>query len=258
MFRFFRQLRQRLLTENKFSKYLLYAVGEILLVVVGILIALQVDSWNETRSENREETAILKSLKTDFLQSKINVDHTLEDQTRVVRYCARLFEVLSEGDTRVPPDSLGEFIYQGALSYWRMEPANGTYDALIGSGRLSLIKSKTLSRLLAEYSAELKYGFEDELQSTDLTTLLVEKSSSFAPVLGKSVFATHFLTTRRQFTDEEIQEALEALQSDNSFLGVLAMKYALEDNRLKYQQKVSKYIADILVLLEEELRKKGL
>ena len=56
MLRFFRQIRQRLLTDNppdrasragKFSKYLLYAVGEILLVVIGILIALQIDSWNE-------------------------------------------------------------------------------------------------------------------------------------------------------------------------------------------------------------------
>jgi hypothetical protein len=47
MLRFFRQIRQRLLTDNKFSKYLLYAIGEILLVVIGILIALQADFWNE-------------------------------------------------------------------------------------------------------------------------------------------------------------------------------------------------------------------
>jgi hypothetical protein len=47
MFHFFRKIRQRLLTDNKFSKYLLYAVGEILLVVIGILIGFQVDFWNE-------------------------------------------------------------------------------------------------------------------------------------------------------------------------------------------------------------------
>ena len=54
MLRFFRQIRQRLLTENKFSKYLLYAIGEILLVVIGILIALQVDSWNEERIQKKQ------------------------------------------------------------------------------------------------------------------------------------------------------------------------------------------------------------
>jgi hypothetical protein len=52
MLHFFRQIRQRLLTDNKFSKYLLYAVGEILLVVIGILVALQIDNWNEERKLN--------------------------------------------------------------------------------------------------------------------------------------------------------------------------------------------------------------
>ncbi|MEJ2585762.1 MAG: DUF6090 family protein, partial [Robiginitalea sp.] len=59
MLRFFRQIRQRLLTENRFSKYLLYAVGEILLVVIGILIALQIDNWNEDRKERALEQKVL-------------------------------------------------------------------------------------------------------------------------------------------------------------------------------------------------------
>ncbi len=67
MLRFFRQIRQRLLTDNppdqasragKFSKYLLYAVGEILLVVFGILIALQLDTW-KNESRDREKEAII-------------------------------------------------------------------------------------------------------------------------------------------------------------------------------------------------------
>ena len=53
MLRFFRLIRHRLLTDNKVSKYLLYAIGEIMLVVIGILIALQVDNWNTRTSENQ-------------------------------------------------------------------------------------------------------------------------------------------------------------------------------------------------------------
>ena len=57
MIKFFRKIRQKLLTENKFSKYLLYAFGEIILVIIGILIALSINNWNEekkagTRSNN--------------------------------------------------------------------------------------------------------------------------------------------------------------------------------------------------------------
>jgi hypothetical protein len=62
MLRFFRQLRQRLLTDNKFSKYLLYAVGEILLVVIGILIALQINNWNEERIKDNAVRSHLESL----------------------------------------------------------------------------------------------------------------------------------------------------------------------------------------------------
>ena len=54
MIKFFRKIRQRLLTENRLGKYLLYAIGEILLVVIGILIALSINNWNEER-KNEEK-----------------------------------------------------------------------------------------------------------------------------------------------------------------------------------------------------------
>ena len=72
MLRFFRQIRQRLLTDNKFSKYLIYAIGEILLVVIGILIAFQIDTWNDNRQAREVELKTLKELKADLTQ-------TLED-----------------------------------------------------------------------------------------------------------------------------------------------------------------------------------
>ena len=70
MLRFFRQIRQRLLAENRFSKYLLYAVGEILLVVIGILIALQVNNWNEERKEAIQEERFLEGLHNEFLKNQ--------------------------------------------------------------------------------------------------------------------------------------------------------------------------------------------
>lgn len=77
--KFFRLIRQRLLGEGKLSKYLPYALGEILLVVVGILIALQINNWNETRINSRLELNLLKSclegLEKDLSDAKFNVRH---------------------------------------------------------------------------------------------------------------------------------------------------------------------------------------
>ncbi|MCB0606018.1 MAG: hypothetical protein KDC25_14205, partial [Saprospiraceae bacterium] len=70
MIKFFRKIRQKLLTENKFSKYLIYAIGEIVLVVIGILIALGINNWNEQRKNRIAEIklyeTIIKSLESDF------------------------------------------------------------------------------------------------------------------------------------------------------------------------------------------------
>ena len=63
MIKFFRKIRQRLLTENKFSKYLLYAIGEIVLVVIGILIALQINNCNEERIDPELKREVLSVLK---------------------------------------------------------------------------------------------------------------------------------------------------------------------------------------------------
>ncbi len=54
MIKFFRNIRRKLATENKVASYLRYAIGEVILVVVGILIALQVNNWNEERKFNNE------------------------------------------------------------------------------------------------------------------------------------------------------------------------------------------------------------
>jgi len=80
MINFFRKIRQQLLNENKFSKYLLYAIGEIVLVVIGILIALSINNWNEHRKSRLQEVNILTKLNTDLKANLIEIKG-LKDMT---------------------------------------------------------------------------------------------------------------------------------------------------------------------------------
>lgn len=66
MITFFKKIRQQLLSKNKFSKYLTYAIGEIILVVIGILIALTINNWNEKQKELAQEQLILKQLHREY------------------------------------------------------------------------------------------------------------------------------------------------------------------------------------------------
>ena len=78
MLKLFRRIRQKLLSQNRISQYLTYAMGEIFLVVIGILIALQINNWNEDRKNQREAVAILKNLKSELTEDFSMMAYTLE------------------------------------------------------------------------------------------------------------------------------------------------------------------------------------
>jgi len=77
MIKFFRKIRQKMLTENKLSKYLLYAIGEIILVVIGILIALQINNWNQDKQQQKILNNIYATIKADLQQDILNIDEII-------------------------------------------------------------------------------------------------------------------------------------------------------------------------------------
>ena len=74
MIKFFRKIRQNLIMENKTSKYFKYAIGEIILVVIGILIALQINTWNQNRIDKNVEDEVIAHLHRDFIENKKTLD----------------------------------------------------------------------------------------------------------------------------------------------------------------------------------------
>ncbi|MDM9631098.1 DUF6090 family protein [Robiginitalea aurantiaca] len=74
MLRFFRKIRRNLLSDNTLGKYILYAVGEIVLVVLGILIALQINTWNEHRNNDAKILSFYKEVQTDLLKEIANFE----------------------------------------------------------------------------------------------------------------------------------------------------------------------------------------
>src|SRR5210317_1967479 len=78
MIKFFRKIRQNLLSEGKTGKYLKYAIGEIILVVVGILIALSINNWNEERKQNELETVYLKRLHNELKKDIVTFSNEIQ------------------------------------------------------------------------------------------------------------------------------------------------------------------------------------
>ncbi|MCJ7468163.1 MAG: DUF6090 family protein [Maribacter sp.] len=253
MINFFRKIRKKLADDNKTLKYLKYAIGEIVLVVIGILFALQINSWNQNRLERIEEIEILESMRTDFIQTKNRVHETIKLQSKVVVRCSKLMRLMIEKSNYKYNDSIADYLFSGALAYWRVEPVNGTYDALIGSGKTGIIQNQDLSRLLAEFSAELKYGFEDENYSIQLNSLLTEKCSAYAPFLLNDDRIVRTTGLKTGYSESDRHDAVTKHLNNTSFLGILYQKSLMEKFRLEYQQNMLKYVENILIDIESEL-----
>ena len=151
MFRFFRALRQRLLTENRFSKYMLYAVGEILLVVIGILIALQVNNANETSKLKADIRGAYQAILGNLKEDRAMYDTLLlvyeKDNSERSR---RVLEILTRETTR---NDLLELRGMRPGSF-NLDYINVAYNAFVASGLIYKAENAPLNEALAEYYRE--------------------------------------------------------------------------------------------------------
>ena len=144
MINFFRKIRKQLLTQNKVSKYLLYAIGEIVLVVIGILIALQINNWNEERKQRVEEINILKGLKKDFQSDIKDFQIGTGEYNTISTSIDHILKSLENNETY--NDSLDKYFAQTVA--WPLAVIHkNSFDALKSKG-VSLISNDSLRQAI--------------------------------------------------------------------------------------------------------------
>ena len=107
MIKFFRKIRQKLLSDNKFSKYLLYAIGEILLVVIGILIALQINNWNELNKKKQDERVLLMAVLENLELDSLSLASLVHNQARILDVHKKLIGITKGSNTSDDIKNLG-------------------------------------------------------------------------------------------------------------------------------------------------------
>lgn len=166
MIKFFRHIRKRLISESKFSKYLLYAIGEIILVVIGILIALQINNWNEERKERHQESAILKQVHTDFLSNKLQLDSIKTSNQRSVDGCSKLIKLIPFKKDSATTDSILKYIGE-IVRVKTFNPSNGSVESLISSSSFNVIRNDTLRDYLVTWKDVFMDYQEEEQYARD-------------------------------------------------------------------------------------------
>ncbi len=157
MIKFFRKIRQRLINENRISKYLLYAIGEIILVVIGILIALQINNWNENRKSAKQENLYLKRLLSENKEDINTFNSNIADLKKGIETIENLSNALNTNGTSEQEliAAANDFFGYGSI-YPIFTSSTSTFDDLSSTGNLKDIKNSELRDQLVKHYAKHK------------------------------------------------------------------------------------------------------
>src|SRR6056297_2516272 len=150
MIKFFRKIRQNLLSDGETGKYLKYAAGEIILVVIGILIALQLNEWNDHRKQLKLEKEYYCRLLDDAKLDNEQIQNLLQlAEERLVASNESVRLLLNDSSKKI---GIGTQVYlSGKAIYSDFEPNNSAYQDLKSGANLNIISDKSVIKALNHY-----------------------------------------------------------------------------------------------------------
>ena len=260
MIKFFRKIRQKLLLEGKTGNYLKYAFGEIILVVIGILIALQINNWNEQRKENIKEQAILKRLEKEFISNREQLLDKIQLRNNLIESCRQLLEYFDKPENATRDSIL---VYLSNIQPPTFDPIQ---NDLVSSGNIEILKDEELKQLLVNWSTDViqlqeveqvffrfceqrvyphlnEVGIQRDVAYThwkDAPKNLLESKQVKNPIPGKSKLITR--TTNELLRDSKLE-------------GKVAWSLTLNIFNNQESQTLMKRIDRILEVLDTQIKK---
>ena len=176
----FNKIRRKLIDSRSVKKYILYAIGEIFLVVIGILIALQINTMNDQKNMRIKEATMLKELHKDFLKNKIQFDKVKLDHINAFEAAEKMMKYLPTNNDSHRMLKVGELL-STAVRVPTYNPSNSTIESIINSSSFDVIKNDTLRAYLISWKDVLLDYQEEEVNAfkfiqSELNPFFVENS----------------------------------------------------------------------------------
>ena len=231
----FRKFRQQLITDNKVRKYLLYAIGEIVLVVIGILIALNINNWNTEQSKRDAEIVFYHNTKEQLLDDLKNIESNMkynDTYSEQFRYAINLIEL----NNRSKKDSLGQ-IAVNLMTNSDFDRQGNIYETMVNSGDVNLLKNNKIIQGLRRL--EETYIYVNRMENIHFEALI-----SMIPDLIKTV--------RISSNKVENEEHLYGFEFQNYF----AISLKVMDEKDGAYNRTKDEIESIIKLIDFEIKEK--
>lgn len=253
MIKFFRNIRKKLIEQSKVRSYFFYAIGEILLVVIGILIALQVGTWNEQRKLDKQEkiylTRLLQDNKNDIQTFESEIERLERNNQTTAKFC-NLIKDIGISDSLLVR-SASDFVIYGSL-YPRFNPSLATFQDLSSTGNLGIIKD-----------TGLRDSITSHYQKYELTKLDFQINMNWAVPIDAPLFietdALKFETqnTSFLFPDESITEKAKSLRKNQDlYTRNAALHYWINRDCIALLKKMKDETGEFINLLESNINSK--
>ena len=221
MLRFFQNIRKSLMEKKKVRTYIFYSLGEIALVMIGILLALQVNNWNENRKERLEEIRLLESIQMDLKQDQEMLNRIIvqaqERQAQVDSILTLMYEQRSP-DT----DTFIRLNRSGVAFENHFQVNSGTFDESQSAGSVKFIRDDELRQQIFSYYRKTKRSY------TDRNTVKQIYEEVF-PVFFRKVVATESgITIWKDIETDLPPLEIKELSQDPDYIAMLVTKAAAE------------------------------
>ncbi|PWI30909.1 hypothetical protein DI383_05595 [Flavobacteriaceae bacterium LYZ1037] len=244
MIKFFRKIRYNLMETGKTGKYFKYAIGEIVLVVIGILIALSINNWNEDNKLSKQEVIKLKEIAHSLKQTKENIQEARIDDIRWMHYNETILDYI---ENKKPYDPQLEVCFGSYFWFSRPEIEFSTFEQLKSTG-LDLISNDSLRK-------EIVKIFEKRFQ------LLHTENNQWNIAFINTTLPIHIKLFRKIFpeswspSDDEYALPINytELFDNDEYKNLLAETIALRKFEISYYEIAIKECESLVIAIENEI-----
>ena len=240
-----------MLRENRFSKYLLYAIGEIVLVVIGILIALQINNSNNKRIEKNREIKYLTNIKLDLLKDIESLEYNIDFRQKKTLGIEKIINQINGQ----PINDLNETTFNviNTLFQERFQPSNVTYSDLVSSGNMNLISNDSIKIYLFELSLLYQQNlFNIEHETAEYDENISKSIFRLVDIERmKPVFIGEKTIEQANITEEDFKALFESLAYKN---GCVVAKWTSE-GMIELYLNIKDKSEHLIELINTELKK---
>lgn len=255
MIKFFRRIRQQLISEKKLNKYLVYAIGEIFLVVIGILIALQVNNFNEQRKSNIKEKKYLVSMKSELLNNLKLVKAEVEGLNKSINGQREIIAMINDEKDSVSEIELSKMLAVSFSNVFELQYQDGTFKELLYSGGLISINNDSIKNEVTSWEGRMiavrkqeKGVYEAREKITDY---MIDKG--VFKIMLDDVNASNHIQIKKSIKRNNSKLLLKSQKFEN----LLSYHVALNIAQQSYYRRLENDIYNLLRLIEKELSGKG-